>query len=208
MKKIVREVKVERYFPDVLAPAKEMKAIAKAEDPEFQMLYEKAWKWFANTFISYTDLEGIERWEDMLDIIPPVNASLDDRRAAIFLAINGMTPYTEKSFANLLTKLYGEGMTSVQVYPNDYVLQINIDSNLVFKSTAIRRYARVIAPANLIIRISYNQTNISNKPMFVGVYCKVGIPSLVEANTDPGEVETNTNQYHQVYAKVGINYSV
>ena len=43
MKKLERDVHVERYFPDVLAPAKEMKAIAAGEDPKHHQLYEKAW---------------------------------------------------------------------------------------------------------------------------------------------------------------------
>lgn len=66
MQKINRDVHVERYYPDVLAPAKEFKALSASEDEEFNALYEEAWKWFANTFVYDTDLAGVERWEKML----------------------------------------------------------------------------------------------------------------------------------------------
>ena len=89
-----RTVRVERYFPNVLAPAKEFKTLAQMEDDEFAALWNEAWQWFLNTFVNYINVAGAERWEDMLGIIVPPGSTLADRRAAILLRINTQLPYT------------------------------------------------------------------------------------------------------------------
>ena len=155
MEKVTRAVRVERYFPDVLAAAKELKALATAENPEYSLLYEAAWKWFANTFIFHTDLKGVERWEDMLGLYPDAGATLDDRRAAIYLAINGTTPYTERSFKNLCDGMYHKNAVIPVVHPQSYTLILNLDGDMVPRLETIKRYARLIVPANLTIQTAH-----------------------------------------------------
>lgn len=45
------KVHLERYYPSVLAPAKEFKIIAEAENPELNLLWQRLWKWYRNTFV-------------------------------------------------------------------------------------------------------------------------------------------------------------
>ncbi len=155
MKKIYRDVRVERYFPDVLAPAKEFRDIAAAEDPEYALIYDAAWKWFANTFIFYTDEDGLERWEDMLNIFPEKDATIEDRRVALYLALNGTLPYTEKAFKNLCDNLYYDNAVLPVVSPNQYTLVINVDSGMMTHLGALFRYARLIVPANLTVQTAH-----------------------------------------------------
>ena len=152
MEKITRDVKVERYFPDVLAPAKEFREIAAGEDPEFALLYDEAWRWFANTFIFHATEDGIARWESMLSIQPEPDATLDDRRVALYLALNGSLPYTEKAFKNLCDNLYYANAVIPVVSPNHYTLAINVDAGMMTRLSALFRYARLIVPANLSIQ--------------------------------------------------------
>lgn len=151
MKKLERDVHVERYFPDVLAPAKEMKAIAAGEDPEFHLLYEKAWKWFANTFIFHTDLEGVERWESMLSIIPDPDESLSDRRREILFRVNNRLPYTERTLKQIYDMLYGKDTVIPEVRENQYALVLNLTGDAIWKAGKVKTQARCIAPANLTI---------------------------------------------------------
>ncbi|SDA45802.1 hypothetical protein SAMN02910343_00677 [Dialister histaminiformans] len=151
MKKLERDVHVERYFPDVLAPAKEMKAIAAGEDPEFHLLYEKAWKWFANTFIFHTDLEGVERWESMLSIIPDPDESLSDRRREILFRVNNRLPYTERTLKPIYDMLYGKDTVIPEVRENQYALVLNLTGDAIWEAGKVKTQARCIAPANLTI---------------------------------------------------------
>lgn len=154
MKKLERDVHVERYFPDVLAPAKEMKAIAAGEDPEFHLLYEKAWKWFANTFIFHTDLEGVERWESMLSIIPDPDESLSDRRKEILFRINNRVPYTERTLTQMYDIMYGKNTVIPEVRENLYELVLNLTGDAIWEAKKVKIYVRCIAPANLVILTS------------------------------------------------------
>lgn len=197
MKKLERDVHVERYFPDVLAPAKEMKAIAAGEDPEFHLLYEKAWKWFANTFIFHTDLEGVERWESMLSLYPDSDATLDDRRAAIFLAINGTQPYTERSFKLLCDGMYFEDAVIPVVHPQSYTLVLNLAGGMTEKLEIIKRYARLIAPANLTLQTAH-AIDIANN-YYVGA-----VPRLHKLQ-EIGRLQGDTTNVNEVMTTVGID---
>ncbi len=166
MKKLYRDVKVERYFPDVLAPAKEFKEIAAAEDPEYALMYDTAWKWFANTFIFDTDIDGVRRWESMLSITPDADATLEDRRMALYTAINFALPYTERSFKNLCDALYWENAVIPEVIPNEYALILSVDREMLKRTSALLRYARLIAPANLTVKATYGTT--LDWPIYVG----------------------------------------
>ena len=135
----------------MLAPAKEMKAIAAGEDPEFHLLYEKAWKWFANTFIFHTDLEGVERWESMLSIIPDPDESLSDRRREILFRVNNRLPYTERTLKPIYDMLYGKDTVIPEVRENQYALVLNLTGDAIWEAGKVKTQARCIAPANLTI---------------------------------------------------------
>lgn len=61
----IRNVHVERYYPDVLANAKEFKVIASIENPEFTKAWTALWKQFLNTFVYSLDEDGATRWESI-----------------------------------------------------------------------------------------------------------------------------------------------
>jgi len=166
MEKITRKVTLEKYLPWVLQNAKEMKAICQAENVEFQTLYDQLWRWFANTFIFNTDIAGVERWESMLGIYPPQNATIFDRQAAIFLTVNGTRPYTEKSFEKLIAGMYHQGAVTLSVDPNSYTVILNLDTDMSERINEVRRYARLIIPANMIIQAA-RIVPIAN-PMYAG----------------------------------------
>lgn len=175
MEKITRNVRLERYTPWVLKNAKEILAICEAENPEFNTLYGQIWRWFANTFIFDTDLAGVERWESMLGIYPPAGASLFDRRAAIFLMVNGTAPYTEKSFEVLTDGMYHKGAVTLEVHPNTYTVVLNLDDDMPERINEVRRYARLIIPANMTIQAA-RTVPVANT-VYVGAvvrrHCKV-----------------------------------
>lgn len=156
MKKITRDVKVERYYPDVLSPAKEMKAIAQAENLEYGLLYDEAWAWFANTFVYDASEKGIARWETMLGIIPLPGESLLDRRREILFRINNRTPYTERTLKQMYDMMYGEDSIFPEVRESLYTLALHLTGDAIWEAKKVKIYARCIVPANLIILTSRN----------------------------------------------------
>lgn len=151
MKKVERNVHVERYFPSVVAPAKELKALAQSENPEFKLLYDAFWEWFANTFIMSTDLAGVERWESMLSIIPDPDESLSDRRREILFRVNNRLPYTERTLKQMYDMLYGNDAVIPEVRENQYALALNLTGDAIWEAKKVKTQVRCIAPANLTI---------------------------------------------------------
>lgn len=193
MKKITRNVRLEKYTPWVLKNAKEILAICQAENQEFNTLYGQIWRWFANTFIFNTDIAGVERWEKMLGIYPPEEASIFDRRAAIFLMVNGTTPYTEKSFEVLTDGMYHKGAVTLGVHPDSYTVVLNLADDMTERINEIRRYARLIIPANMTIQAA--RTVPVYSPVYAGAvvrkHCKAEVGRLAGDTVKRSSVSFN-----------------
>lgn len=168
MDKITRDAHVERYYPSVVAPSAEFKALAAAENPELTALWEAFWRGFANTFVHELDEAGAARWEDMLNLHPLPTDSLYIRKQRILMKINATLPYTFRSFQNMLDGTFGTGNAVESIDADKYQLWIELAGMIVRRQAEIRRFARAIAPANLSIHIS-NRKEISGKVYVGGV---------------------------------------
>jgi hypothetical protein len=147
-----REVKVQRYYPNVIANADEFKQLAILENEEFKSIWEVLFKWFKNRFVSEADLEGVRRWEQMLKIIPSKEATLEDRKQFILRRINTILPYTIRRLQQILNAVYGDDF-AVVFTNKKYELWVDIDNRIILKTPSMRTLLRAIIPANLIIKI-------------------------------------------------------
>ena len=172
MNKITRNVRVERYYPPVVAPSAEFKTLAKIENPEFAVLWEHAWRRFANTFVYEIDEEGAARWETMLRMVRGDNLSLEERKRRILARIRAMVPYTIRSLRTMLDAMFGDGNVVPLRVLEKRELWLDVARTQVFLANGVRRFARVIAPANLTINIS-STANITEHLYFAGIVrCK------------------------------------
>lgn len=162
MDKIVRDVRVERYYPSVVAPSAEFKVLAEIENPEFTVVWERVWRRFANTFVYEIDETGAARWEDMLRMIRGDNLPLGTRRQRILARINAMTPYSVRAFRSMLDAMFGAGVALPSEVFAKYELWLDIARTHIFRANEVRRFARVIVPANLTVNISSTATVTEN----------------------------------------------
>lgn len=152
MDNLEREVKVQRYYPNVIANADEFKQLAILENEEFKSIWEVLFKWFKNRFVSEADLEGVRRWEQMLKIIPSKEATLEDRKQFILRRINTILPYTIRRLQQILNAVYGDDFAVVSTNKK-YELWVDIDNRIILKTPSMRTLLRAIIPVNLIIKI-------------------------------------------------------
>lgn len=181
LKKISRNVRLQRYYPDVMAPAKEFRALAETENPEFNLIWGHAWKWLANTFVLDIDEDGATRWETMLHLQKLPEDTLQDRRMRILIAINAIIPYTIRRLQQLLDAGYGEGM-AVASTNTDYELWVDVDNSIIFSTVPMRIMLRAIVPANLSINIG--QTIPAKAGFFVGG--KISLYQTINVQTGSG----------------------
>ena len=162
MDKIVRDVRVERYYPSVVAPSAEFKVLAEIENPEFTVVWERVWRRFANTFVYEIDEEGAARWEVMLRMVCGDNLPLEERKRRILARIRAMVPYTIRSFWTMLDAMFGEGVAVPLRVLEKRELWLDISRAHIFRANEVRRFARVIAPANLTVNISSTEEVTAN----------------------------------------------
>ena len=166
MDNLVRGVHVERYYPDVLAPANEFKAIAETVNPELNLVWQRLWQLFLNTFVYYIDETGAARWESMLKLRPRETDDLATRRRRILAKIYSQLPYTHRQLENMLAATYGEGKVGVTISYNDYALWVDVLASIFARTKEMRTFLCVIIPANLTINVSNTQTAKLN--LYVG----------------------------------------
>ena len=152
---MARRVKLENYFPSVLANAREFIDIAKTENPEFQKIRDLFYKWFLNTFVYDLDEDGASRWEDMLSIVPKVTDSLEQRRQRILAKLNSMLPYTHRRLVEMLNAIYGEGKTAVSIVYDKYAVYIDLTTSLKQYVRQIWIYLRTIVPVEMGIYFTH-----------------------------------------------------
>ena len=172
MDELVRDVHVERYYPSVLAPAKEFKAIANAENPELNLVWRRVWQLFLNTFVYNIDEVGAKRWESMLKLRPKATDTLEQRRQRILVKINSMLPYTYRRMLQILNALCGEGLYDVDLKYNQYLLNILVNPDITNNINQIGKTLRPIIPANLALYVAmgiYQTWVIDHAPKSVQV---------------------------------------
>ena len=86
-------MEIESYFPSTVNETEEFKTIAKAENPLIADLWEDLSIILEEMFIMTMGIEGIERFEKMLDI-KPESEDLEERRRTIIAVLMGEIPYT------------------------------------------------------------------------------------------------------------------
>lgn len=169
MDNLEREVKVQRYYPNVIANAGEFKQLAILENEEFKSIWEVLFKWFKNKFVYEADLQGIQRWEEMLKIIPKSKETLEDRRSNILAKINSILPYTIRRLKQILDLKFGKD-NAIPITTKNYELIINFNNEIELNAKTMRALLRAIIPANLIFKIiiSWNfEQNIYNKASII-----------------------------------------
>lgn len=145
------------YLTDELKRYREMQAIMDdAEQPEFEMAWQRAEAAFDDQFVATASIYAIRRWEAMLGIRPAAADTLEDRRFVILTRLNEKLPYTIRSLRNSLITLCGEegvGFT-MEMLHNEYRLVVRLDLTVKSAYAAVESMLRRIVPANIVIDLA------------------------------------------------------
>lgn len=153
-----RRIDVARYFPDVLSNALEFDNIASIENPEYELFYQQAHKWFLNGFVMLLEEEGAERWEQMLKLVPLATDTLEDRRLRILRSIRDLLPYTHRRLEEILAANYGKDTVTFKLNYAVYEIVFTINQVANLRAKLLFALVRCIVPANLSILMRYTRT--------------------------------------------------
>lgn len=155
---MVREVTLLEYVPDYYKEFLEMQEIQRAIQPESQGIVDETVRMLQNQFIMDADADGIQRYEDMLQIQPFDNDSLEDRRFRVLSKWNRTPPYTRIALRRKLASLCGEDGYALRITPDKkLIVRIEIKSKRNF--TEVEKLLEGIVPCDMEIDLSllYNQ---------------------------------------------------
>ena len=148
-----------KYIPPILQDVAEFKALAIAENPEF----DEGWIASANIrydqFIMTLTENGLKRWEGILDITPKLTDTLDLRRFRILARLNEQTPYTYRTVKGQIELLCGENNYTFDLQNEIYKLKVRVGLAAKGKLDEVNLTLRKTVPANIVIDLAllYNQ---------------------------------------------------
>lgn len=117
-----------------------------------------------DTFIATATAEGIQRWEQVLSIVPSLESTLDDRREVVRMKLVGERPYTMIKLREMLDKLLGVNRYTLE-FVGPYELKLQIELTSKFQRAAATDLIERIIPANILctITLRYRQYNYFDK---------------------------------------------
>ena len=121
-----REIDISKYWPPIVGDTKEFKEIAKAENPEFNLLARCIEETFNNQFIMDSTEYGVKRWEKILKIYPPITDTLLTRKYRILVYLNRKIPYTYRVMENQLIQFFGKDNIDIDLQHKIYSLRIAV----------------------------------------------------------------------------------
>ena len=145
-----RVVDIKNYWSPVIAETLEFKAIADAENPEFNYLWEKIYGLVDEYFVRTASEYGVSRMEKILNIVPLATDTLDQRKEKLLWKMNLKLPYTIRFLKNILASIVGEENRSVVVDNDIRTLIIRIKDGLT-DMNQLRKDLEKIIPADLIL---------------------------------------------------------
>lgn len=153
------------YLPLVFKGIKEFKEICKSEDIELEKIKKIIENEIDNQFIITSDLQGIKRFEKMLNIIPLDNESLEERRFKVLTRWNNEIPYTFKVLVNKLNAICGVDGYKIKIKDLTVTVLIELVNKNQFEE--VKRLLIQLCPANLIINLdlkynTYKTYNLYN----------------------------------------------
>lgn len=138
------------YLPDLFKSISEFKVLLESEDISIQTLWQTIMQSLDNQFILTSDIQGIERWEKILSIIPESDDDLETRRYRCLTAVSLSELSTIRKLQEKLETICGKDNAEMVFESDLFTLHIKIKNNAA-KANMIKNYILESIPANLVL---------------------------------------------------------
>lgn len=151
---MIRNYDLIGYLPPFLQKYYQFKEIFKSENPEIFKLHDEFENVKDRSFVEICDLDGLKRWEKMLNIRSEKNDSIKQRRIRILTKINDEIPYTMTAVKRKLDSIIGEGNYEISVKDFNFKVTVAVsEPNLI---ETLEDYFKGVLPANLILNVKFD----------------------------------------------------
>ena len=134
------------YLPNFLIPY--FKCLMDAEEPEFELAWDKLADFLDDAFILSAHDSGVTRFEKILKITPSSEDTLESRISRVFIRWGYTFSYTWNHFQQKIQMLCGEDYEIVENW-SEYQLCITTHLDLYGQVEDLERIFRYMLPANV-----------------------------------------------------------
>nr|WP_312985999.1 putative phage tail protein [Clostridioides sp.] len=154
-----REVDINRYIPPDRKDFREFNEIAKVENIELKEFWNSIESGFNDQFLQDMTVDGVKRWESMLNITPKGTETLEDRKFRISNRLFDDLPYTMRTLQARLNALCGKNGYKIDLKNNEYKITIKVELTAKHQVEEIRKVLSKMIPANMLqyVELIYNQ---------------------------------------------------
>ena len=149
MGKKTEKIDLLSYLPLFLREYDETKAALNAENPEFELLWDKAAKALEDNFILTAGEDGIRHFEKVLGILPEPGRDLETRRGIVLARWLSRLPYTYRMLLKELGLICGEDFEANGSFEEDYYLRVVSHMRDWTKTSEVKRLLNKMVPANM-----------------------------------------------------------
>lgn len=146
---MIREVDLIEHLPSFIQQFREIRQIMNAENPEFQLVIDEGERIKNNQFIETSDLNGISRFEKLLNIHPSSDDTLQSRISRIMTRWNDVVPYTYRALIQKLVQLCDGLNFTINSNFNEYKMEIITHLELSGQVDELQYLLGYIIPVNL-----------------------------------------------------------
>lgn len=160
-----REVDINRYIPPDRKDFREFNEIAKVENIELKEFWNSIESGFNDQFLQDMTVDGVKRWESMLNITPKGTETLEDRKFRISNRLFDDLPYTMRTLQARLNALCGKNGYKIDLKNNEYKITIKVELTVKHQVEEIRKVLSKMIPANMIqyVELIYNTHEMLSK---------------------------------------------
>lgn len=152
-------MEISKYYPDVIKDIREFKALAIAENPEIEVLYESIDEAMANQFVDTAQMYGIARMEHIVGIVPMAEDTLHERRFRVLAKYNEDRPYTLRKLKEVLNTLCGPNGYHLKIDNAAFHIEVRVELTSKKSKSSVEDMLERITPANMLfaVLLMYNQ---------------------------------------------------
>jgi hypothetical protein len=160
---------LKNYLPNIYKDVLETDELMSTEDLLFQDLNSETEKVRNNQFVLTSDIDGIEQYEKMLNIIAnPQSDSIQFRRERIINRLSTALPYTLRYLKQRLNSLLGVDNYDLELIYDDYVFHLVTYIGEIGKLDELLRTLFAIVPVNLQQTIENKIIEEGSAKLFIG----------------------------------------
>lgn len=149
---------VERFSPEIMKANDTMQSLYGCQKEEMQVLHYYIRDTINNNFINEINLDGIIKWEKLLDLEANAELDLNTRKELILVKRRFRPPFTRQNLQVILESVWGEGNYTFEIYPNEFQMIIDIHTNYPEVYLEFQNYIRNLIPANIYVIFSVQYT--------------------------------------------------